>query len=630
MHMNGKTRFTAEEVMALTEMAPVKGEHERRENLVIIPTYNEAINLKLLLPLILQQWSFDILVVDDNSPDGTGEVAEELARHFPDRVYVLHRPGKLGLSTAYIAGFHYALEMCYLRVFTMDADFSHDPNSLPDLRASLADADVALGSRYVPGGGTLRWPLRRRLLSKAGSAYARLLLGLSIRDLTGGFKGFRRQVLETLLPEMSTMRSNGYAFQIETTYLCSRHGFRIVEVPILFEDRQMGKSKMNRRIVIEALQVVLALRLSKGSVRTRRDVRLEARLLLGCMMAVVADLVGLTIILVAANIAPRWISQLVQNGTVQFASHCHTPAISPAQSQAKPFSPVQTNPHASSATIQLQGEDLTSNVPLSFAGSGFMPGEEVLIAIDNSQGQVIAKLSPVVADQTGHVTVVSETILSDLSPGLMYLRGEGERGHYWAQTSFRLHRIPPIVQLDTYSVKPTHEVGFSGSGFLPNEVVDVYLGSPGDMSGSTIRANAVGNIMGHFTVPLIREGDYTLFFVGRQSRTPISFNLSVQGFHPWVTLDTYALSPHMRLGFIGEDFVPGEEVLVYLNRPGGDYLRHNTNGSAMPVMHIQVDANGQFVIPAAWEVPEINGKNTLSFEGQQSGVVVTTTFTVMP
>jgi dolichol-phosphate mannosyltransferase len=262
MHMNGKTRLTAGEISALTEKAPVKEEHELRENLVIIPTYNEAINLKLLVPSVLDKGPFDVLIVDDNSPDGTGEVAETLARRFVGRVEVLHRSGKLGLGSAYLAGFRYALTMGYQQVFTMDADFSHDPRQLPALRGALDEADVVLGSRYVPGGGTLRWPLRRRLLSRAGSAYARLLLGLPIHDLTGGFKGFRRQVLEALIPELNTIRSNGYAFQIEVTYLCWRHGFQIKEVPIVFEDRVVGQSKMNRRIIVEALRVVWALRLA--------------------------------------------------------------------------------------------------------------------------------------------------------------------------------------------------------------------------------------------------------------------------------------------------------------------------------------------------------------------------------
>src|SRR5260370_28422235 len=166
MHMNGKTRLTAGEIRAVTEKAAVKAEHELRENLVISPTYNEAINLKLLVPSVLEKGPFDVLIVDDNSPDGTGEVAETLAKRFVGRVEVLHRSGKLGLGTAYLAGFRYALTMGYQQIFTMDADFSHDPRQLPALRGALDEPDVVLGSRYVPGGGTLRWPLRRRLLSR--------------------------------------------------------------------------------------------------------------------------------------------------------------------------------------------------------------------------------------------------------------------------------------------------------------------------------------------------------------------------------------------------------------------------------------------------------------------------------
>src|SRR5258706_15729789 len=303
MLINENMWFTADDVSALTEREPARG--KRRENLVIVPTYNEAINLRLLVPAILRQGPFDVLIVDDNSPDGTGEVAEKFARHLPTRVSVLHRAGKLGLGTAYLAGFHYALAQGYQQVFTMDADFSHDPSRLPALRAALERADVALGSRYVPGGGTLRWPLRRRLLSRGGSAYARLVLGLPMRDLTGGFKGFRRQVLEALLPDLETIQAQGYAFQIEMTYRCARQGFRIVEVPIRFEERQVGKSKMSRGIVTEALRVVWNLRLSQGSARPHSDARPRTPHRGRRMLAVVMALVSLTFIVGAAHLAPR-------------------------------------------------------------------------------------------------------------------------------------------------------------------------------------------------------------------------------------------------------------------------------------------------------------------------------------
>lgn len=631
MFMNGKARFATGEISALTEKAPVKVEHECRENVVIIPTYNEADNLKLLVPRILQKGPFDVLIVDDNSPDGTGEVAEELAKRFPGRVDVLHRPGKMGLGTAYLAGFHYALEVGYQRVFTMDADFSHDPNSLPILRTALDDADVALGSRYVPGGGAVRWSLWRRLLSKGGSAYARLMLGLSIRDLTGGFKGFRRQVLEILLPEMDTMRSNGYAFQIETTYLCSRHAFRIVEVPILFENRTVGKSKMNRRIIMEALRVVLALRLGRGSSRTHKDVPAVNPLPSGRVMAMVMAIVGLIIILGAFSIAPRWVTQAEQGAAVQPTTHSKRFSIAPAESRARPLAAkTSTKAPASPATIQLQGENLTSNVPLSFAGSGFMPWEKLAVTIDNSRGQLVAKLAPIMADHTGHVSVISQNILSNLAPGLMYLQVVGERSHRWGRVSFSLQRIPPTMQLDTYTIKPKSVVGFAGGGFMPNEVVDVYVGSPGGKLWGTASTNVEGNVEGRFTVPLITQGNYILYFVGQRSQTAASISLNVQGFHPWVTLDTYAPSVHTRLGFSGQDFAPGEEVLVYLNPQGSQYTRPDTHGPGKLVARIQVDSLGRIVAPAAWEVPDLKGNNTLTFVGKESEVVVTTSFIVMP
>jgi hypothetical protein len=184
--------------------------------------------------------------------------------------------------------------------------------------------------------------------------------------------------------------------------------------------------------------------------------------------------------------------------------------------------------------------------------------------------------------------------------------------------------------LDPFSVKPKHDVGFSGSGFMPYEAVDVYLGSPAGEHWATVNANDVGNIEGHFSVPLMAEGNYTLFFEGRKSQAPASISLNVQGFHPWVVLDTYAPAPHAYMGFTGEDFVPGEEVLVYLNGQAGVYTHNGTHGPGTPLMRIRVDGMGRFVLPAAWEVPQLNGENTLTFVGQESGAVITTAFTVMP
>ena len=225
---------------------------------VVLPTYNEIDNLPQIVPFILAAArELDVLVVDDNSPDGTGAVADRLAQESP-RVRVLHRPRKEGLGRAYLAGFEVALQAGYGRILEMDADFSHDPARLPALLAASREADLVLGSRYVEGGGTVNWGIARQLLSKGGSLYARTILGLPIRDLTGGFKCFRREVLERL--DLPSVRSTGYAFQIELTYRAIKRGFRVVEVPITFVDRRVGKSKMSRAIVAEALWKVWKIR----------------------------------------------------------------------------------------------------------------------------------------------------------------------------------------------------------------------------------------------------------------------------------------------------------------------------------------------------------------------------------
>ena len=226
--------------------------------LVVLPTYNEHDNLPKIVPEILAAApEVDVLVVDDSSPDGTGDIADDLARGY-ERVKVLHRPHKDGLGRAYLAGFARALGEGYGRVLEMDADCSHDPAALPSLLAASRQADLVLGSRYVPGGGTVHWGLARRLLSRAGSLYARAILGVPVRDLTGGFKCFRREVLERI--ELGTVTSTGYAFQIELTYRAIRRGFRVVEVPIIFADRRVGRSKMSGAIVLEALWKVWAIR----------------------------------------------------------------------------------------------------------------------------------------------------------------------------------------------------------------------------------------------------------------------------------------------------------------------------------------------------------------------------------
>lgn len=232
--------------------------------LVIIPTYNEAPNLPNIVPQVLaQDPRLEILVVDDNSPDGTGRIAASLAERDP-RVHVLHREGKRGLGTAYLSGFRWALEQGYDYVFEMDADFSHDPAHLKDFLKAIEDADLVLGSRYLGGRVTVvNWPMTRLLLSYAANIYARRVTGLAIWDLTGGFKCFRRRVLEAI--DLSQVRSNGYAFQIEMSVRAWRKKFRLKEIPIVFVDRTEGDSKMNRAIVREAIWMVPRLRLMAWS-----------------------------------------------------------------------------------------------------------------------------------------------------------------------------------------------------------------------------------------------------------------------------------------------------------------------------------------------------------------------------
>lgn len=228
--------------------------------LIIVPTYNERENIEPLTQQIFEQLpAANILVVDDASPDGTGQLADGLAERDP-RIHVLHRAGKLGLGTAYIAGFKYGLEQDYQFFFEMDADFSHDPRHLGDLLARARnDADLALGSRYIPGGGTVNWGLVRQAISRGGNLYARAILGTHVSDMTGGFKCFRRAVLETI--DLDSVRSEGYSFQIEMTYRALQHGFKVVEVPIIFADRRVGQSKMSRGIVGEAMWMVWRIRL---------------------------------------------------------------------------------------------------------------------------------------------------------------------------------------------------------------------------------------------------------------------------------------------------------------------------------------------------------------------------------
>jgi len=231
---------------------------------LVIPTYDEAANIEPIVAAALELLpeSSHVLVVDDASPDGTGEIADQIAAVRPE-VSVLHRPAKRGLGPAYVAGFRQALAGGAALIAQMDADFSHDPSDLPRLLAATETADLVLGSRYVEGGGVADWGPTRRAISRGGSSYARAMLGTGVRDLTGGFKVFRRRVLEEI--GIDSLESLGYAFQVETTYRAIRAGFRVVEIPITFRDRRIGESKMSGRIVLEA-----ALRVPMMRLRSRR------------------------------------------------------------------------------------------------------------------------------------------------------------------------------------------------------------------------------------------------------------------------------------------------------------------------------------------------------------------------
>ncbi len=229
--------------------------------LVVMPTYNEAANLPRIVPAVLDRDErFQVLVVDDASPDGTGRIAERLARDHPERVHVLHREGKQGLGSAYVAGFEWALARDYELIFEMDADFSHDPDHLEDFVAASHDHDLVVGSRYLDGRVTVvNWPITRLLLSYFGTQYARIVTGLPVSDATSGYKCFRRSALEEL--DLERVASNGYVFQIELTFRAWKKGLSIGQIPIVFEERTEGESKMSKRIVLEAVWKVWQLRL---------------------------------------------------------------------------------------------------------------------------------------------------------------------------------------------------------------------------------------------------------------------------------------------------------------------------------------------------------------------------------
>ncbi|MGB2696987.1 MAG: polyprenol monophosphomannose synthase [Candidatus Zixiibacteriota bacterium] len=230
-----------------------------KKALVIIPTYNEKENIGEIIPMILEKDpSIDVLIVDDNSPDGTGKIADEMAKE-NSRIKVLHRDKKAGLGTAYKTGFKYALENGYHHIFEMDADFSHDPKYIPHFLKTIKEVDLVLGSRYISGVNVINWPMSRLLLSYYANVYTRWVTGLPVKDATGGFKCFRREVLERI--DLDKVQSEGYSFQIEMSFRAWKKGFKIKEIPIVFEDRREGQSKMSKKIVREAIWRVWKLRI---------------------------------------------------------------------------------------------------------------------------------------------------------------------------------------------------------------------------------------------------------------------------------------------------------------------------------------------------------------------------------
>lgn len=245
------------------------------KSLIVLPTYNEAENIASLLQRIFRAMpQTDVLVIDDNSPDGTGQLVEQLRREYPG-LRVLHRSGKLGLGTAYIRGFHYAVDHGYDVVFEMDSDFSHDPDSLPELCRASHTADLVIGSRYIPGGSTPDWSAFRQFISRGGNLFARFVLGIPFHDCTGGFRCYNVNALSTINTELIT--SEGYAFQVEMAYLFWKRDLKVTEVPITFIDRRVGQSKMSKRIFLEAIRWVLRTRLHGHPGVASRPARMPIR-----------------------------------------------------------------------------------------------------------------------------------------------------------------------------------------------------------------------------------------------------------------------------------------------------------------------------------------------------------------
>lgn len=232
------------------------------KSIVILPTYNEKENITKIVPVILQQrLNLHILITDDNSPDGTGKLADKLAKNDPKKVFVLHRAKKEGLGRAYVASFQWAINKGYDVIIQMDADFSHDPKYLKTMLKEIKNYDLVIGSRYVAGGGTRNWGILRKIISRGGSLYSKIILGISLNDLTGGFKCWQAELLKKI--DLDSITSNGYSFQIEMNYRAVTLGAKIKEIPIIFADRNLGASKMSKKIFMEAITKVWQLRFGK-------------------------------------------------------------------------------------------------------------------------------------------------------------------------------------------------------------------------------------------------------------------------------------------------------------------------------------------------------------------------------
>jgi len=232
-----------------------------KRTLVIVPTYNERDNILTVFDMVfgLKIPGLDLLVIDDNSPDGTAAVVRDAMEKFSDKIFIIERPGKMGLGTAYIAGFRFALEHGYDYILEMDADLSHDPREIPNFLEKINEADLVIGSRYLSGVNVVNWPISRLILSISASKYTQLITGLPVKDCTAGFKCFRREVLASI--PLEEVRSNGYSFQIEMNFKAWKRGFKIAEIPIVFTDRTVGKSKMSRKIMFEAAFMVWKLKI---------------------------------------------------------------------------------------------------------------------------------------------------------------------------------------------------------------------------------------------------------------------------------------------------------------------------------------------------------------------------------